>query len=309
MRAVSQHTFGSPDVLQLIEVDRPTINANEVLVEVRASGVNPVDAAVRSGAYPMLGAPPFVLGWDLSGVVVDVSSGVNRFKVGDEVYGMPLFPRQAGAYAEYVSVPSRQLALKPTSLDHVHAAALPLVGLTAWQALVDAADVQPGQRVLIHAGGGGLGHVAIQIAKHLGAEVVTTVSESKHTFVRDLGADQVIDYRAVDFTTVVRDVDVVLETVGGDYADRSLSVLKPGGLLVTAVQRADRDLAARTEAAGRRFAGVGVEPDGYELERLTELVESGALRVHVEHTFPLEQAAKAHEMLRTGLRGKVVLTP
>jgi NADPH:quinone reductase-like Zn-dependent oxidoreductase len=190
----------------------------------------------------------------------------------------------------------------------VHAAALPLVGLTAWQALVDIADVQAGQRVLIHAGGGGLGHVAIQLAKHLGAEVITTASESKHEFVRDLGADQVIDYRAVDFTTAVGDVDVVLEMVGGDYADRSVQVLKPGGLLLTAVQRGDLDLAARTVAAGRRFAGVGVESDGYELEQLAELVDSGQLRVHVEHTFPLEQAAKAHEMLTSGLRGKLVLT-
>jgi NADPH:quinone reductase-like Zn-dependent oxidoreductase len=308
MRAVSQTTFGGPEVLQITEVDQPTNLATEVLVEVRASGVNPIDGVVRSGAYPMLGEPPFILGWDISGVVAAVNPGVHRFQVGDEVYGMPFLPRQGGGYAEYVSVPSRQLGPKPRTLDHVHAAALPLVGLTAWQALVDIADVQPGQRVLIHAGGGGLGHIAIQLAKHLGAEVITTASESKHEFVRDLGADQVIDYRTVDFTTVVSDVDVVLEVVGGDYADRSVQVLKPGGLLVTAVQRADPELAARTVAAGRRFAGVGVESDGYELERLAELVDSGALRVHVEQTFPLEQAAKAHEMLTSGPRGKLVLT-
>lgn len=308
MRAISQTTFGGPEVLQLTNLPRPTNLATEVLVELRASGVNPIDAAVRSGAYAMLGQPPFILGWDLSGVVVEVNPGVHRFTVGDEVYGMPNLPRQGGTYAEFVSVPSRQLALKPASIDHVHAAGLPLVGLTAWQALVDIADVQPGQRVLIHAGGGGLGHIAIQLAKHLGAEVITTASESKHEFVRDLGADQVIDYRAVDFTGAVRDVDVVLESVGGDYAPRSLEVLRPGGLLVTAVQRMDKELEAQTVAAGRRFAGVGVEPDGRALEQLAALVDHGALRVHVEHAFPLEEAAKAHQMLTSGLRGKVVLT-
>jgi NADPH:quinone reductase-like Zn-dependent oxidoreductase len=308
MRAVTQTAFGEPDVLQIAEVDQPTNLATEVLVQVRASGVNPIDGFVRSGAYPMLGEPPFILGWDISGVVTAVNPGVYRFQVGDEVYGMPWLPRQGGGYAEYVSVPSLQLGHKPKTIDHVHAAALPLVGLTAWQALVDIADVQPGQRVLIHAGGGGLGHIAIQLAKHLGAEVITTASESKQDFVRDLGADQIIDYRSVDFTTAVSDVDVVLESVGGDYADRSVQVLKPGGLLITAVQRMDQELAARTVAAGRRFAGVGVEPDGYALERLAELVDSGALRVHVERTFPLEDVAEAHEMLTSGPRGKLVLT-
>ena len=221
MQAVTQSRFGGSDVLEITDIAKPTPLATEVLVAVRAAGVNPVDAAVRSGAFPILGPPPFILGWDLSGVVTDVVPGVNRSAVGDEVYGMPMFPRPAGAYAEFAAAPSRQLARKPRTLDHVHAAALPLAGLTAWQALVDVAGVQPGQRVLIHAAGGGVGHLAVQIAKHLGAEVTATASASKHRFVRDLGADHVIDYHKVDFTEQVRDMDVVLELVGGDYGTRS----------------------------------------------------------------------------------------
>ena len=282
--------------------------SSEVLVAVKAAGINPVDIAVREGWYPILGEPPFVLGWDISGVVVAVDPGVNWFEVGDEVFGMPFFPRQAGAYAEFVAVPPRQLARKPSSIDHEHAAALPLAGLTAWQGLVDAANVQPGQRVLIHGAGGGVGHLAVQLAKHLGAEVIATASEGKQSFVRGLGADQVIDYRAVDFTKAVQEVDVVLELVGKDYGTRSIGVLREGGLLVTAVERANADLAARTTAAGRRFKGIAVEPDGPGLQALAALVDSGELRVHVEQSFPLEQAGKAHELVASAVPGKVVLT-
>jgi NADPH:quinone reductase-like Zn-dependent oxidoreductase len=271
-------------------------------------GINPVEAMIRSGGFAVLGQPPFVLGWDVSGVVTEVVPGVNRFQVGDEVYGMPLFPRAAGAYAEFVAAPSRQLAHKPRTVDHIHAAALPLVGLTAYQSLVDIADVQAGQRVLVHAGGGGVGHIAVQLAKDLGAYVIATASAGKHEFVRDLGADEVIDYRTVDFTEAVRDIDVVLELVGGDYGTRSIEVLRPGGLLLTAVERTNTALAARTKAAGRRFAGVAVEPDGLGLQRLSQLVDDGRLRVHVEQTLPLEDAAKAHVLLESGLRGKAVLT-
>jgi NADPH:quinone reductase-like Zn-dependent oxidoreductase len=310
MRAAVMSKFGSPqEALEVREVERPTPVPSEVLIRVRAIGTNPVEAAARSGAFRML-QPPAILGWDVSGVVEEVVPGVTRFKVGDEVFGMPFFPRAASAYAEYVAAPSRQIARKPASLDHVHAAALPLVGLTAWQALVDTAHLDRGQRILIHAAGGGVGHLAVQIAKALGAEVIATASAAKLDFVRALGADEAIDYQKVDFTSRVRDVDVVFELVGKDYGVRSIDVLRPGGLLVTAVQRTDRTLAAQVEGAGRRFAGIAVEPDHVGLEALARLADQGKLRVHVSHTFPLERAAEAHALLETGQTlGKIVLTP
>lgn len=309
MRAVTQRSFGGPEVLEVTEVDRPEPIPSEVLVRIHASAVNPVDAMIRSGAFPLLGEPPFILGWDISGVVEQVVPGVTRFQVGDEVYGMPFFPRAAGAYAEYLAVPSRQLARKPVSIDHEHAAALPLTGLTAWHSLVDTAQVQTGQRVLIHGGGGGVGHLAVQIAKAQGAHVIATASAPKHEFVRGLGADEVIDYRTVDFTDVVHDVDIVLDTVGGDYGERSLRSLSPGGLFVTVVERTDTVLKAKTEAAGRRFAGVTVEPDHVGLEAVANLVDTGHLRPNVEHVLPLAEAPQAHELIESGhTQGKIVLT-
>ncbi|NJP82900.1 NADP-dependent oxidoreductase, partial [Streptomyces sp. AA8] len=208
MRAVVQKSFGGPEVLEVVETERPTPLGGEVLVRVHASGVNPVDVAVRSGALPLLGEPPFGVGWDISGVVEEAGPGA-RFKPGDEVFGMPFFPRAATGYAEYVAVPSRQVARKPAGLDHVHAAALPLAALTAWQGLVDAARITEGQRVLIHRAAGGVGHFAVQIAKARGAHVIAMASAPKHDFVRGLGADEVIDYRTTDFTEAVKDVDVV----------------------------------------------------------------------------------------------------
>lgn len=308
MRAVTQRSFGGPDVLEVTEVDRPVPIPSEVVVKVHASAVNPVDAMVRSGVLPLLGQPPFVLGWDISGVVEEVVPGVTRFQVGDEVYGMPFFPRAAGGYAEYVAVPSRQLALKPARLDHEHAAALPLTGLTAWHSLVDTAQVRSGRRVLIHGGAGGVGHLAVQIAKARGAYVIATASGPKRDFVLGLGADEVIDYRTTDFTEVVRGVDVALDAVGG-YGERSLPSISPGGLLVTVVERTNTTLKERTEAAGVRFAGVTVEPDYVGLESLAALVDSGQLRPSVERSFPLADAARAHEMIESGrTRGKIVLT-
>lgn len=309
MHAVVQRSFGGPEVLELTEVDRPVPLATEVLVRVRAVGLNPVEAVVRSGAFPLLGPPPFILGWDVSGVVEDLEPGVTRFQVGDEVFGMPFFPRPANAYAEFVAAPSRQLVRKPAGLDHVRAAALPLAGLTAWQSLVDTARVEAGQRVLIHAAGGGVGHLAVQIAKSRGAFVIGTASAGKHEFLRDLGCDEVVDHRTTDFADVVRDVDVVLDGVGGETARRSIDVLVPGGLLVTIVGRRDTDLAARTETAGRRFAGISVEPDYPGLQALADLAGAGKLRVHVQQTLPLAEAAAAHTILqRGGTTGKLVLT-
>jgi NADPH:quinone reductase-like Zn-dependent oxidoreductase len=303
-----QRTFGGPEVLEIADVEPPQPLPTEVLVEVRAIGVNPVDGIVRAGHFPLLGPPPFILGWDISGVVVEVVPGVHRFKVGDEVYGMPLFPRAGNAYAEYVAAPSRQLALKPRTVDHAHAAGVPLAGLTAWQGLVDIADLRAGQRVLIHGAGGGVGHLAVGIAKALGAHVIGTASAGKVEFVKGLGADEVVDYRAVDFTTAVTDVDLVIDPIGGQLSQRSLTVLRPGGLLLSLVGRGDQRMAALAEQTGVRFEGISVEPDRVGLERLAELIDGGWVRPYVGHAVPLEDAHKAHALIDQSTQGKIVLT-
>ncbi|MFE2074210.1 NADP-dependent oxidoreductase [Streptomyces misionensis] len=308
MRVVTQHTLGGPEVLTIVDAPEPRPLPGEVLVRVRAIGLNPLEARLRAGEFPLLGRPPFVLGWDISGVVEE-APGTWRFRPGDEVFGMPLFPRAARAYAEVVSAPALHLARKPASLSHVEASALPVVGLTAWQGLVDLGGVTESDRVLVHGGGGGVGHVAVQIAKALGAHVIATAGGRKREFVEELGADEVIDHTAVDFTEAVRDVDVVLDTIGGDTVERSLDVLRPGGHLVTAVAEEDLALAARFEAAGMRFSGIAVDPDPVALRGLVGLVEQGRLRVHVQRTFPFERVADAHRLLDAGhLQGKLVLT-
>jgi NADPH:quinone reductase-like Zn-dependent oxidoreductase len=218
---------------------------------------------------------------------------------------MPLFPRQAGAYAEYVVAPARHLAPKPAGLTHVEAAALPLAALTAWQALVDTADVRPGERVLIHAAAGGVGHLAVQIAKARGAYVVGTASAGKHDLVRRLGADEVIDYRSVRFEDAVADIDVVLDGLGGETAERSLKVLRPGGRLITLP--GPDDVPAAQD--GVRALWVLVEPDHLGLREIAALVEQGAVKPVVETVLPLAQAAKAHELGEQGrTTGKIVLT-
>ncbi|MEU0503504.1 NADP-dependent oxidoreductase [Nocardia sp. NPDC005998] len=307
MRAITQRTLGGPEVLTIAEAPAPQPLPTEVLVRVEAIGLNPLEPRLRAGEFPLLGRPPFILGWDISGVVETARTW--RLRPGDEVFGMPLFPRAANAYAEFVAAPALHLVRKPASLSHAEAAALPIVGLTAWQGLVDLGGVTEGTRVLIHAGGGGVGHVAIQIAKSLGAHVITTVSASKREFVEELGADEVIDYTAVDFTEVVSDIEVVLDTLGDDTAARSLEVLRPGGHLVTAVADEDTELIAKFEAAGMHFSGIAVDPDPVALRGLVDLVEQGKLRVHVQATFPFEQITDAHRLIEGGhLQGKVVLT-
>ncbi|MFF9817631.1 NADP-dependent oxidoreductase [Streptomyces sp. NPDC014006] len=305
MRAVVVEQWGGPEALVEREVERPEPGLGEVLVRVHAAGVNPVDWKTRaSGGLIAWGAVPAV-GWDVSGTVEAAGPGVGIFRPGDEVFGMPLFPRQAGAYAEYVVTPARHLAPKPANLTHAEAAALPLAALTAWQALVDTADVRPGERVLVHAAAGGVGHFAVQIAKARGAHVIGTASAAKHDLVRRLGADEVVDYRAVRFEDVVSDVDVVLDGLGGETAERSLAVLRDGGRLIT-LPGPDDVPAARD---GVRAAWMLVEPDHLGLREIAALVERGALKPVVETVLPLAQAAKAHEIGEQGrTTGKIVLT-
>ncbi|MCF1591989.1 NADP-dependent oxidoreductase [Streptomyces muensis] len=308
MRAISQDVLGGPEVLKEVELERPTPRPNEVLVRVRAAGVNPTDWKHRANGG-FLGEPPFVLGWDVSGVVEAVGIGVARFQPGDEVFGMLSYPFGHGSHTEYVTAPARTFAPKPASIDHTQAGALPLVSLTAWQALVEYADVQPGQRVLVHAAAGGVGHVAVQIAKARGAYVIGTASAGKHEFLRGLGADEVIDYRETDFVEAVKDVDVVLDTLGGETSVRSLKVLRPGGVVVSILPVGSDEFHEEAERLGVRAVRMLVDADRADLRAITDLVEKGQLRVEIAGTFPLADAAEAHALGDTGrTTGKLVLT-
>ncbi|MEU1904215.1 NADP-dependent oxidoreductase [Streptomyces hygroscopicus] len=313
MRAVVQDTTGGPEVLRVAEVERPRPLPTEVLVRVRAAGVNPVDWKTRQGAgmAGVLGEPPFILGWDVSGVVEEVGFGVTTLAPGDEVYGMPWFPREAGGYAEFVTAPSRQFAVKPASLSHEEAAAVPLAALTAWQILVDTARVTAGQRVLVHAAAGGVGHFAVQFARHLGARVVGTARESRHEWLRRLGAAELVDYTAQRFEDVVEDVDVVIDLLGEDLdatSTRSLKVLRKGGLLVAVPGGVGPELRRAADERGVRTSGFLVEPDGAALTAIAALIDKGEVAVEVEDVFPLEEAARAHARGEDGhTRGKLVL--
>ena len=308
MHAIRQQTLGGPEVLELVEVPRPSPIPTEVLVRTLAAGVNPVDWKVRArGGF--LGEPPFTVGWDVAGVVEEIGFGVTRFSVGDRVFGMPRFPREAAAYAEYVTSPSRQLALIPDALDDVEAGAVPLAGLTAWQALVETANVQPGQRVLVLAAAGGVGHLAVQIAKARGAYVLGTARAEKHAFLADLGADEAIDYTSENVAERAHEVDVVLDLVGGETGLDAFPALRAGGVFVSIPS--STGLAELQELATdrARVTGILVEPDRAGLEALAELVAAGALRPHVSQTFPLAEAGRAHELGETGrTQGKLVLT-
>ncbi|MEU3365421.1 NADP-dependent oxidoreductase [Streptomyces pseudogriseolus] len=313
MRAVTISEFGGPEVLTPEDVARPEPLPTEVLVRVHAAGVNPVDWKTRVGqGMAGLQTFPLILGWDVSGVVEQVGFGVTTLRPGDEVYGMPWFPRAGGAYAEYVTAPARQWARKPATVDHVHAAALPLAALTAWQILVDTAHVQAGQRVLVTAAAGGVGHLAVQFARHLGAHVIATASAARHPWLKDLGADETIDYTTTPFEEAASGVDVVVDLVGDEHdrtSTRALKTLSPGGLLIAVPSGVSPALAAAAEEAGVRATGFLVEPDGPALARIADLIDAGEVSVEVEKTFPLAEAAAAHAHGEAGhTRGKLVLT-
>ncbi|MFG2602619.1 NADP-dependent oxidoreductase [Streptomyces sp. NPDC048514] len=307
MRAIGQDVLGGPEVLKAVQVERPKPGPNQVLVRMRAAGVNPTDWKHRANGG-FLGEPPFVLGWDVSGEVAETGIGVVAFQPGDEVFGMLPYPFGHGSHAEYVIAPVRALTHKPASLDHTQAGALPLVSLTAWQALTEHADVQPGQRVLVHAAAGGVGHVAVQIAKARGAYVIGTASAGKHDFLREIGVDEPVDYRSTDVTETVRDVDVVLDTLGGETSVRSLRMLRPGGVVVSTLPVGSQDFHEEAERLGVRALRMLVDADRSGMRAVAELAESGKLKATIAGTFPLSDAAKAHELGDTGrTTGKLVL--
>ncbi|HZP53688.1 NADP-dependent oxidoreductase [Actinocrinis sp.] len=306
MRAMSQDVFGGPEVLKEVERPRPQPDTSEIVVRVRVAGVNPTDWKHRAG-LPWLREPIPVLGWDVAGVVEQVSRGVTLFKPGDEVFGMLPYPHGAGAYAEYAKAAARCFTRKPANIDFVQAGALPLAALTAYQALVDTADVQPGQRVLIHAAAGGVGHLAVQIAKARGAYVIGTASAGKHDLLRELGADELIDYRTTDFTQAVDNIDVVLDPLAGENTTRSLDVLRKGGTLVAILPTTDA-AAQKAAALGVRLEGMLVEADQAGMRAIAQLAEQGRLRAHIDAAYPLAEAAEAHAHGETDrTTGKLVL--
>jgi len=301
MRAVVQDRFGGPEVMQVKELDVPKPGPGEVLVRTRAAGINPVDTKARAGLFPPVGAPPFVPGWDMAGVVEALGAGVTGFAVGDAVFGMPRFPKPAGAYAEYLTAPADEVALKPASLDFDAAGALPLAGLTAWHGLVDVAACKPGDRVLVYAAAGGVGHLAVQVAKARGASVAASASSGKLAYLRSMGADEVSDGGDAGV------FDIVFDPIAGVHAEQALDRLRPGGILICLVNPSDA-ARARAEAEHKALHRIGVRPDGAALRALADLADAGKLRVAVAKAFPLAEAAKAHDFLDTRPIGKVVLT-
>lgn len=313
MRAVVIETTGGPDVLHIARVVRPVKVNAEFLIRVVAAGVNPIDAKSRSGsgASAAFGSYPVILGNDFSGVVVESSYSGHPIKAGDEVYGMAMVPRLPGTYAEYVSVPAISIARKPRALSHVEAAAVPVAALTAWGAVVDVGKAHEGQRMLIHAGAGGVGHFAIQFAAFFGAHVITTGSTRNANWLRELGAREVIDYSTTRFEEVVSDVDVVIDLIGNvmdETGSRSLRALKPGGLIVNVPSGSWPTMAEEAAAAGVRATDYKVPADGVTLAVVSRLLESGEVRVFVDQVFDFADAPAAHRAIETGhTRGKIVL--
>ncbi len=344
MRAVVALGPGDPDVLEVHEVPRPEPSAGEVLIRVAAAGVNPIDAKTRGGAgagrfldelrpasstlaaalartaptgddasagssgstAPTGDGFPWIPGWDVAGTVEQVGPGVARFAPGDRVCGLVGFPRAAGAYAEYVVAHVSQLSRSPRSLSDVEAAALPLAGLTAWQAMADAGDLETNRRVVITAASGGVGHVAVQIAVDLGAHVIAVTSTDSVDFVRGLGAAEVLDRTQGDWTARIdAPVDLVFDVAGHDLRAAAYATVVPGGRFIALPSTATGEPAPDTILAPRVF----VAPDGLELQLLTGTIERGMMRPHVSRTFPLERAADAHRQIESGTtRGKIVLT-
>ncbi len=313
MRAMTMSQSGDADVLELAELARPVRTNAEVLVQVVAAGVNPIDVKTRAGrgGFPAIQNFPVVLGNDFSGVVVEAPYEAHPLQPGTEVYGMTTVPRVQGAYAEYLSVSELSLVRKPATLSHVEAAAVPLAALTAWGMVVETARAHEGQRMLIHAGAGGVGHFAVQFASYFGAHVIATGSAQNADWLRSLGAAEVIDYTAVRFEEELAPVDAVIDLIGNvsdDTATRSLKVLRPGGIIVNGPTGSWPTLAEDCEAAGVRGTGYRVSPNGATLAVISRLLDSGDVRVAVEQVFDLAEAAAAHRQIETGhTRGKIVL--
>jgi NADPH:quinone reductase-like Zn-dependent oxidoreductase len=306
MKAIAIHQYGGREVLKYEDIPRPEPKDNQLLIRVIAAGVNPVDGMIRSGIFDKEGkrAFPIILGGDVAGVVEKVGNKITQFKVGDPVFAYVSLDN-SGGYAQYATVTEHEAAPKPKSLTYVESAAVPIVAMTAWQALVDAAKLSSGQTVLIHGGSGGVGSFAIQIAKARGAKVIATASTANQDFLKQLGADVAIDYTKQKFEDVAKDVDVVLDSIGKDTLARSYGVVKKGGIIVSLVARPNE---SELQKHGIRGVALDVEPNSEELAQITKLIDESKIKVVVSQTFPLSEAMKAQEQVASGhTRGKIVL--
>jgi NADPH:quinone reductase-like Zn-dependent oxidoreductase len=312
MKGIILAEAGSVDNLKYVDLPKPTINENEVLVKVKALSINPVDSKARANAGSLnwlFGAErPVILGWDLSGTVVEVGEKVQTFKVNDAVFGMVNFPGKGNTYAEYVSVPATHLTLKPTNISYEQAAGATLAALTAWQVLFG--HIRKGDRVLIHGTSGGVGHYAVQIAKHLGAYVIGTSSGKNKAFSLGMGVDKHIDYTLKDFEKELADIDFVFDTVGGDIMSRSINITRQGGKIVTIpTGNIPQDYLEKATTKSIDLSFVLVKSSGEDMAILADLMQKGILKSHISHTFPFDEMAKAHLQLETGRTvGKIVLT-
>ena len=313
MRAALLDTAGDAGVLRIGEAPIPRRVSAEVLVRVIAAGVNPIDVKTRSGAgtYSAIANFPAILGQEFSGVVVESPYSGHRLQPGDDVFGMIMVPRFGGSFAEYVSVPVMSVARKPSTLSHIEAAGVPLAALTAWGMVVETARAHEGQRILIHAASGGVGHFAVQFAAYFGAHVIATGSAANHSWLRSLGAAEVIDYSTTRFEDAVSDVDAVIDLIGNVHDNtgtRSLSVLRQGGLLVNAPSGSWPTLAEDAAAAGMRATEYRVSADGTTLAVIARLMDFGSIGVRIDNIFPLDAIAEAHRAVETAhTRGKIVV--
>jgi NADPH:quinone reductase-like Zn-dependent oxidoreductase len=306
MKAVQIKTYGSPEVLQLVDLPKPAPQAGEIIIRIKAAGVNAIDAKLRAG-YMQKIMPlvlPKTLGWDAAGIVLELGTGVTRLKVGDEVYSMTSF-YASGSYAEFMSVPENEVAVKPSNTTFIEAASLPIISTTAYTFLFKLADLKPGQKILIVGAAGGVGAMAVQMAKDAGAEVTGVGSTRDLAYILSLGAVQAYDFTKPAYLAEIKEMDVVLDLAGGPAQDSLFSVLKKGGILLSTVQPPNSDLA---KSAGVRAQFASTPPDYSILEKVSKMVESGKLKLHVGKIFPLSAAAEAHRLLEKGSTGgKIVL--
>jgi NADPH:quinone reductase-like Zn-dependent oxidoreductase len=305
MKAVRIHSFGPPEVLSLEEVPKPEPSTGEVLVQVKAAGVGPWDALIRSGKSALPQPLPLTLGSDLSGVIDAIGPGVEQLKAGDEVFGVAN-ERFTGAYAEYALARASMIALKPKRLNYTHAASVPVVAVTAWQMVHELGQASRGQFVLVHGGGGNVGAFAVQLAKRAGAVVIATASAENEGYVHRLGADGVMDYRATRFYESLKNVDVVLDTVGGETLDRSYEIVKRGGIIVSSAAQPSEQ---KAEQYGVRAMFFLVEVTRERLTTIARLIDAGELKTEVGEVLWLDEARRAHEMLEGAphRRGKIVI--